>query len=83
MQLVLVKLLSRNVEAVRLQEVLTKHGCEIALRVGVHEHTGDACSNEGLIILQIRPDSKAVETLVADLKKIGGEDKIVIKPVKI
>jgi hypothetical protein len=83
MQLVLIKLLDRAVEAVRLQEVLTRHGCDIALRLGLHEHTGSQCSNEGLIILQLRSDAKAVDSLVSDLRGIAPADQIVIKPITI
>jgi len=83
MQLVLVKLKARNVEAVRFQEVLTKHGCDISLRLGLHEMGGPECTNEGLIILQVRPDENAVNSLIADLKAFASEGQIVIKPVSL
>lgn len=83
MQLILVKLKARNAEAVKFQEVLTKHGCNIALRLGLHEMSGTECSNEGLIILQVKPDGQAVESLVADLRAIGPEDQLAIKTVSL
>ncbi len=39
-----------NVEA--LQKVLTQFGCNIKMRLGLHE-AGDVCSDDGLIILQL------------------------------
>jgi hypothetical protein len=80
MRLVIVKLKARNTEAVRVQEVLTKHGCAIALRVGMHEHVGDACTNEGVIILKVHDDPKSVKAMVKDLKAVG---KLVVKEVEV
>ncbi len=74
MQLVIVKLHARNTAALRIQEVLTKHGCNITLRLGVHEQGGAECSNEGVIILQVKSEQSAVNSLVADLKAVGQVD---------
>jgi hypothetical protein len=80
MELVLVKLHARQNEAVRLQEILTRHGCDIALRLGLHEVSDQACSEEGLILLQLKPKSKVVKSLVADLKTVG---RISVKTVSM
>ncbi len=52
---------SRNREdcAVRLQKILTKHGCFIDTRIGLHYF--GKCSDFGLILLSINDDEKAVE----------------------
>ncbi len=71
MQLVLVKIRARTQKAVRVQEVLTRHGCDIKLRLGLHEVSGEDCANEGLIVLQVRPDPSAVDSLVSDLQAVG------------
>jgi hypothetical protein len=71
MQLVIVKLLARNTKAVQVQEVLTKHGCDITVRLGIHEQGSNECSPEGVILLQVKPDAKAVKSLVKDLKAVG------------
>lgn len=52
----------QNVET--LQKVLTKYGCSIKMRLGLHE-AGDICSEDGLIILQLID----VDGEVADFKK--------------
>ncbi len=71
MELVIVKLLKRQAEAIRFQEVLTKHGCDITLRLGLHETGDQTCSEEGVIILQVKPERQAVDGLLADLKSVG------------
>jgi len=71
MQLVIVKLQARNTKALQVQEVLTKHGCDITVRLGIHEQGEGVCSPEGVIILQVKPDAKAIKSLVADLKAVG------------
>ncbi len=61
----------RAAEAVKVQQVLTRHGCIIRLRVGLHE-VGDACADDGLIILNLCGTRKEVAALKADLSKIKG-----------
>ena len=55
----------------RLQEVLTKSGCIIKTRLGLHE-AGDACSNEGLIILQLIGNKEEIAQLEEELTAIDG-----------
>jgi len=56
----------RNEEAPTFQEILTKHGCIIKIRLGVHELEG--CANKGLIILVVRGSKEEVNNLMNDLK---------------
>jgi hypothetical protein len=58
--------------AVNFQETLTKNGCKLRARIGLHEVSEDACSNDGLIILQPCGKSEEVEQLVHDLNKLEG-----------
>jgi hypothetical protein len=74
MNLVFIKLHARNTEAVKVQEILTKHGCHINVRLGLHEFNEAACSNEGLIVLQVKPDTKATAALLKDLKTLKKTD---------
>lgn len=82
MQLVVIKLKDRRDGAVRLQNVLTRHGCDIALRLGLHE-TGNVCSSQGVIILQMGPDRKAAARLVADLKRVGPKSALTVKTLTV
>jgi len=61
----------RSKNAVKVQEMLTKHGCTIKMRLGLHE-TGDFCSEEGLVILQLCGEKEEIEALEKDLNAIDG-----------
>ncbi len=58
--------------AQKLQETLTKNGCKIRARLGLHDVTEDSCSNDGLIVLQPCGDKAEVEQLAADLNALPG-----------
>ncbi|OFI07779.1 hypothetical protein CLOACE_01270 [Clostridium acetireducens DSM 10703] len=62
----------RNAHAVDVQDVLTKHGCIIKTRLGLHEADQNMCSQKGLIILQLHGDIEKVEELKKDLEIIEG-----------
>ncbi|HTW91375.1 MAG TPA: hypothetical protein VMH22_06660 [bacterium] len=61
----------RTAEAVKVQEVLTKHGCIVNLRVGLHE-AGDVCADAGLVLLNLCGTDKEVAALKTELNKIRG-----------
>ena len=54
--------------APRLQEVLTKHGCIIKVRLGVP----DICEAKGLTILVVEGDDSAQEDLLTELRGVPG-----------
>jgi len=58
--------------AVKLQEILTKNGCKIKTRLGLHEVSDDACSNDGIIVLQPYGSKDDVEALVKELNSLEG-----------
>lgn len=62
---------NRVKNAVKLQDVLTESGCIIRTRLGMHE-AGDACTNEGLIILQLAGSDAEVEELEKKLNTVDG-----------
>ena len=62
----------RTAHAAEVQEVLTKHGCIIKTRIGLHEVQEDSCSERGLILLHVVSDSNEVQQLEKDLKNIHG-----------
>lgn len=67
-----VRMDNRVSNAVKFQEALTKNGCKLKARLGLHEVSEDACSNDGLIILQPCGEKKEIGQLVADLNKLDG-----------
>ncbi len=61
----------RTSKAPKVQEVLTKHGCKIKMRLGLHE-TDNVCSEEGLVILQLDGSSEEIKELETDLNGMEG-----------
>lgn len=63
----------RMESAVKVQEILTKCGCLIKTRLGLHEFLDeDRCSSHGLIILELRDDEKANQDLMAKVNEVSG-----------
>jgi len=49
----------RDHEALRVQELLTKYGCNIKTRLGLHEAAIEGqCSSKGLIVLEFLSDKE-------------------------
>ncbi|OOM75934.1 hypothetical protein CLPUN_29710 [Clostridium puniceum] len=62
----------RSAHAPQVQTVLTKHGCIIKTRIGLHEVSQDSCSEEGLIILHIHSSLDEMEILKNELLDVNG-----------
>ena len=62
----------RSAHAPEVQTILTKHGCIIKTRVGLHEVSKSSCSEQGLIILHINSTLEEITVLENDLLKIDG-----------
>jgi hypothetical protein len=62
----------RSDNAVKVQHVLTENGCQIKARIGLHDGTGNSCSNEGLIVLQVCGEDKEIVSLVEGLNAVDG-----------
>ena len=62
----------REKSASRVQELLTTYGCEINTRIGLHSASSDACSPQGLILLEFKDNSEdKAKEFEKDLKKIA------------
>ncbi|WP_026395541.1 hypothetical protein [Acetobacterium malicum] len=68
---------NRESEALKVQELLTKNGCIIKTRLGLHESSEELCSITGLIILEFLPD-KENEIAVME-KDLSALSTIVVK----
>lgn len=55
-----------------IQPVLTKFGCSIKTRLGLHETDGENCSSNGLMILELSGDPKEFVKLENELLQIEG-----------
>lgn len=67
-----VRMDNRIDNAVKFQEILTKNGCKIKTRLGLHEVNDEVCSNDGLIVLQPYGSKEDVEALVKELNSLEG-----------
>ena len=54
------------------QETLTRHGCNIRLRVGLHEAGEGRCADDGVILLQVCGEQGEVDRLMAALEATPG-----------
>ncbi len=61
----------RSKNAPEVQKVLTKYGCMIKVRLGLHE-AGNVCSEEGLVLLQLVGDSSEIKHFQEELSAIEG-----------
>ncbi|QCX34875.1 hypothetical protein FDN13_13360 [Caloramator sp. E03] len=61
----------RNNSAPKVQEILTKYGCIIKVRLGLHESAKENCSERGLILLELEGREEEIEKLKNELMGIG------------
>ncbi|HNV52791.1 MAG TPA: hypothetical protein PLH91_11320 [Tenuifilaceae bacterium] len=67
-----IRIEDRVKEAGEVQKVLTKFGCSIKTRLGLHEVSNDFCSSSGLILLELTGPKDEQEKLHETLVKIPG-----------
>jgi len=73
MKSILIALLrTRSKSAVKFQKVLTKYGCIVKTRLGIHDGVMDSCSDVGLIIMELVGTSKDKKELAQRLNKLPG-----------
>ncbi len=58
---------NRGENAVRVQQLLTEYGCNIKTRLGLHEVSGDFCSNGGILLLELAGDETRCRELAEKL----------------
>ncbi|VBB08673.1 Hypothetical protein LUCI_3951 [Lucifera butyrica] len=61
---------NRTETAVKVQDVLTKYGCHIRIRLGLHDSGVDTCTNSGIILLQLCGDNVPLQQLEKELQVI-------------
>lgn len=52
-KVVLIKIDHRASEATKVQSILTEYGCNIKVRLGLHEVSKEYCANDGLVVLEV------------------------------
>ena len=67
-----VHITERVQHASQVQEVLTRSGCSIRTRLGLHEANASLCSPNGLILLEMVDDEAVVSDMIGQLESING-----------
>ncbi|MDF9825251.1 hypothetical protein M2475_001735 [Breznakia sp. PF5-3] len=62
----------RQHNALQLQETLTKYGCNIKMRLGLHETDEKYCSNDGVIILQACGEKEEINEMLNAFNALEG-----------
>ncbi|NLE46363.1 MAG: hypothetical protein GX620_16720 [Chloroflexi bacterium] len=55
-----------------IQACLTKYGCNIRTRIGIHDAADDSCSPSGLILVDAFGDDATVESFYQELTQLEG-----------
>ena len=74
-----IKVDGRTSNAVHVQEILTKFGCNIKTRVGFHEASADLCATDGIIVLQLFGEDSIAKTMCEELDKLNGVSSRIIE----
>lgn len=70
-KIVLVKIDHRSQEAEQVQKVLTEYGCNIKVRLGLHEASKEFCATDGLIILHVEGKSEELTLMLTQLNNLA------------
>lgn len=69
-----VLLRKRTITATAFQEILSRHGCNIKTRIGIHSASNNVCSPDGVILLDVIGEDADIQALETDLRNIDGAD---------
>jgi len=69
-----VLLRKRTITATSFQEILSKYGCSIKTRIGIHNASDNVCSPDGVILLDVIGEDAEIQSLEKDLRNIDGAD---------
>ena len=51
------KLTDRAESSIEFQQILTKYGCSIRTRIGLHHTENGVCTNNGIVLLDLAEDA--------------------------
>lgn len=69
-----VHITDRVKKAVEVQAILSAYGCNIRTRLGLHDTSANACSPNGLVLLEIVGEPKIAGEITRKLAKVPGVD---------
>ncbi|MBN2651927.1 MAG: hypothetical protein JXR63_06045 [Spirochaetales bacterium] len=65
--IIAIKIGRREKDAADVQALLTSFGCNIKVRLGLHDIPADSCSPSGLILLEVSADESEINGFVDKL----------------
>ena len=66
---------NRSETAPKVQDILTKFGCYIRVRLGLHDAAIDECTNTGIILLQLCGDVP-LDEFEQELQAVGQDVRV-------
>ena len=69
-KVILVKIDQRSSEATKVQDILTKYGCNVRVRLGLHEVSNEFCANDGLVVLEVQGDRDILDKMIEELNAL-------------
>jgi hypothetical protein len=69
-KIVLIKIDHRNQDASQVQGILTEYGCNIKVRLGLHEASNEFCAQDGMIILHAEGKTEELQIMLDKLNAI-------------
>ena len=70
-KVVLIKIDHRATEATKMQGILTDFGCNIKVRLGLHEVSKEFCANDGLVVLEVEGEAALLKQMIDKLNAIN------------
>jgi len=67
-----IRLSDRIKKSTEFQDILTKYGCIIKTRLGLHDMSCGVCSPYGIIILEVVNNEEMIEGMILDLQNFEG-----------
>lgn len=77
--ILLILLSNRRETAVKVQQILTDHGCIIKTRLGIHDGVLDKCSEVGLVMLELVGEQEEINELNNKLSGLNGVNAKLVK----
>ncbi len=69
-KVILVKIDHRSTEASKVQGILTEFGCNIKVRLGLHEVSKEFCANDGLVVLEVEGKQEELSAMLDALNAV-------------
>lgn len=65
-----VKLENRILNSLDFQKVVTKFGCQVKTRIGLHEANDTKCATDGIVLLEVIGETAEFEKELAKFGKV-------------